>query len=582
MAGTTGYTFLNDVNGVLIDSRRARKMQRVYARLTGHREPFSDVAYESKRLIVSTALSSEFQVLAQSVNRLSESDRRSRDFTLASIRHALREVVACFPVYRTYVGRTGATADDTAVVDTAIAEARRRNPAMESSIFDFLRTVLLPTPVQAAEGVHAAQFEVAMRFQQYTAPVQAKGVEDTAFYRYHLLASLNEVGGDPGRFGRTVAEFHAANAERRQRWPGEMLATTTHDTKRSEDARARINVLSEMPEAWQAAVTKWRRLNAPNRARLGGSQAPDANDEYLFYQALLGAWPAEQPGEPLPDRAPLDLVTRLTAYMDKAIKEAKVHTSWITPNRAYESAVAQFIDRTLTGRTAPAFLAAFLPFARPVFAAGMTNSLAQLILKIASPGVPDFYQGTELWDFSLVDPDNRRPVDFARRREMLRGLEPMLTSLDLATAPASAGNSPITAMLDEWPTGRIKMFLTALGMRLRRAQPGLFLAGSYDPLESEGARAGHLVAFARQHEQRALIAVAPRLTTTLTGGGSELPLGSQAWGDTVIRVPASLSSRRFRNLVTGATMTTAPTAGRAGLPLSQVLDACPVALLWAT
>lgn len=579
VAGTTGYTFLNDLNGVFVDSRNAGKMRRAYGRLAGRREAFADVAYESKRLIVTTALSSEFQVLAQSVNRLSEGDRRSRDFTLASIRRALREVVACFPVYRTYVDRSGATAADAAVVDAAIAEARRRNPAMESSIFDFLRTVLLPT----AAGSNSRQFDVAMRFQQYTAPVQAKGVEDTAFYRYHVLSSLNEVGGDPGRFGRTVTEFHAANAERRERWPAEMLATTTHDTKRSEDARARINVLSEMPAAWQAAVAQWRRLNAANRTRIAGNQAPDANDEYLFYQALLGAWPAEQPGSPLPDRAPADLIARLRAYMDKAIKEAKVHTSWITPNAAYESATAQFIERTLAGRRAPAFLAAFLPFARQVFVAGMTNSLAQLVLKIAAPGVPDFYQGTELWDLSLVDPDNRRPVDFAHRHRVLSDLEPLLAQADPAGAvPSDAAQAAgVAALLDEWPDGRIKMFLTALGMRVRRAQPELFLAGTYEPLSPDGPGAGHLVTFARRHRDHALLVIAPRLTTQIPRDGGLLPLGHATWGHCALHLPESLERRTFRDLVTGARFAPSTASGPPALRLDSVLAACPVALLWA-
>jgi (1->4)-alpha-D-glucan 1-alpha-D-glucosylmutase len=380
-----------------------------------------------------------------------------------------------------------------------------------------------------------------------------------------------------------VAEFHAANAERLACWPAEMLATTTHDTKRSEDARARINVLSEGPAAWQAAVARWRRLNAANRTRIAGSQAPDANDEYLFYQTLIGAWPAERHGSPLPDRAPADLVARLRAYMDKAIKEAKVRTSWITPNAAYESATAQFIERTLAGRTAAAFLAAFLPFARRVFAAGMVNSLAQLALKIASPGVPDFYQGTELWDLSLVDPDNRRPVDFAHRRRLLHDLEPLLAQVGPdAPAPAGAAHTAIAALLDEWPDGRIKLFLTALGMRLRRAHPELFLSGTYHPMTADGPRAAHLVAFARQHGAHILMVIAPRLTTQITLDGRLLPLGHASWGDSALHLPEPWAHRTFRDLVTGTRF--APSGAAAGpraLRLDGVLATCPVALLWA-
>ncbi|HUU34320.1 MAG TPA: malto-oligosyltrehalose synthase, partial [Vicinamibacterales bacterium] len=591
VGGTTGYTFLNDVNGVFVDGRRAKAMQRIYARVSGRREPFADVAYESKRLIVSTALSSEFQVLAHAVNRLSEGDRRHRDFTLASIRRALREVVACFPVYRTYLDRAGATPADAAVVDAAIAAARRRNPALEASIFDFLRAVLLPpgatgSPDAPDDDGSKQRLDVAMRFQQYTAPVQAKGVEDTAFYRYHLLASLNEVGGDPGRFGRTVSELHAANGERRLHQPLEMLATTSHDTKRSEDARARINVLSEAPEAWQAAVTRWRKTNAANRTRVAGNQAPDGNDEYLFYQALVGAWPAELLTDDVPDRAAPDLVERMAAYMHKAIKESKLHTSWITPNPEYEAAVAHFVARTLSGRSAPAFCASFVPFVRQVAAAGMINSLAQLVLKIGVPGVADFYQGTELWDLSMVDPDNRRPVDFAARHRLLQALEPWL-GIDGTGGPdaTAAQTAAVTSMLDTWPDGRIKLFITALGIRLRRAWPDLFLAGSYEPLAVDGSRAAHVVAFARRHGGHALVIVVPRLTTQLPrqGQGRALPLGTGSWEDTTLRLPASLAQCRFRDVITGRPfLPTTDGAGLSRLALADVLESCPVAMLRAT
>jgi (1->4)-alpha-D-glucan 1-alpha-D-glucosylmutase len=589
IAGTTGYTFLNDVNGVLVDGRRAKTMQRIYARFTGRQESFADVAYESKRLIVSTALSSEFQVLTHAVNRLSEGDRRSRDFTFYSIRRALREVVACFPVYRTYVGPAGATAADAAVVAAAIADARRRNPALELSIFDFLSGVLLPpatlaTPGAAALQVDRARLDVAMRFQQYTAPVQAKGIEDTAFYRHHALASLNEVGGDPRRFGRTVAEFHDANTLRRRLWPGEMLTTTTHDTKRSEDARTRISALSEMPEAWQGAVSRWRRLNSSNRQRLAGTQAPDANDEYLFYQALVGAWPAQLHGVRGLKQGSPDLVARMKAYMHKAIKEAKRRTSWITPNLEYESAMAQFVERTLAGRTAPAFLAAFQPFADRVAVAGCVNSLAQLVLKLACPGVADFFQGTELWDQSLVDPDNRRPVDFARRRLWLQELEPWLALGHVDAGPAgpeSDLSSAVTGMIEGWPDGRIKLFVTAIGMRLRRARPRLFRVGDYVPLVTDGDHRENVIAFGRHVEADCLVVVVPRLAAGLASPGTGFPVGD-SWGDTCVRLPTADAVRVFRDLVTGARVVpTRDADGISRLQVRQILQTCPVALLWA-
>jgi len=574
-AGTTGYGFLNDVNGVFVDASHARQLLRTYRSFTAETATLAHVIRDSKRLIVSTALSSEFHVLVQAINRISESDRRSRDFTLGSIGRALREVVACFPVYRTYVAGQGATDDDAEVVDAAIAEARLRNPAMESSIFAFLRGILVPaaptsSPVDPAA---LARLELARRFQQYTAPVQAKGLEDTAFYRYHALVSVNEVGGDPQRLGRSVAAFHDTNLHRLRHWPGDMLATTTHDTKRSEDARARINVLSEMPAVWAAAAARWRRINAPNRTRLPGGQAPDANDEYLFYQALLGVWPIGLDASN-PD-LPTDLVPRLTAYMHKATKEAKRHTSWITPNPDYETAVARFIERSLTGRTSRAFFAAFLPLVDRVASAGMVNSLSQLVLKIASPGVADFYQGVELWDQSLVDPDNRRPVDFAIRQQMLAGLEPLLAAGRAAGEIAPGGAA---ALLEQWTDGRIKMLITALGMRLRRQQPHLFLDGAYRPLGAEGAAAAHVIAFQRDLAGDALIVVVPRLVTRLSP--REWPVGESIWRETVVRLPDG-PAPRYRNLLTGERVIPAITADGATLALGDVLRVLPVALLWA-
>lgn len=590
VAGTTGYTFLNDVNGLFVDGRHAKALARVYSTFTGRTAAFADVAYESKRLIVSTALASEFQVLAQAVNRLSERDRRNRDFTLASIRRALREIVACFPVYRTYVTSSAVTAADEAVVDSAIAEARRRNPALESSIFDFLREMLLPgTPARSAPPsggvVDHARFDVAMRFHQYTAPVQAKGIEDTAFYRYHLLASLNEVGGDPGRVGRSVAHFHAANDARHRQWPRDMLATTTHDTKRGEDARARISVLSEIPNQWREAVSQWKRLNGANRTRLASGTAPDRNDEYLFYQSLVGAWPVDVTTTEDSGATAAALVARMGEFMRKAIREAKVHTSWITPNDPYERGVQTFVERTLTGRKSPAFLESFVAFLANVAPAGVTNSLAQVVLKVAAPGVPDFYQGTELWDLSLVDPDNRRPVDWNLRRRVLESLDARLalTSIDVTDADRHEDLAGyVHQLLEAWPDARIKCFVTACGMRLRRARPHLFIEGDYEPLAASGPAADHVVAFARCLGNERLVAIVPRLTMALASGG-RWPLGEPAWQDTSVRLPPSCGRGVFRDLLSGQrfqSSTAGDSAQAAQWLLRDVFASCPVALLW--
>jgi (1->4)-alpha-D-glucan 1-alpha-D-glucosylmutase len=590
VAGTTGYNFLNDLNGLFVDPRSRQSLLQVYARFSGQHGTFPDVAHESKKLIVSTAMSSEFQVLVRAVNRLSEHDRRSRDFTAVSIGRALREVVASFPVYRTYVSDNGALPADVHVVDTAIREARRRNPALESSIFDFVRAILLTAGTSQPDRPSAlsdekSRLDVAMRFQQYTAPVQAKGVEDTAFYRYHVLMSLNEVGGDPDRFGVSVDDFHAASARRLAHWPGEMLATTTHDTKRSEDVRARLNVLSEIHEEWRKAVFRWRAINRGSRTRLNGGVAPDGNDEYLFYQTLLGTWPAQLENEPIPPEAPDQLVGRIETYMRKAIREAKVHTSWITQNREYESAVSAFVERTLKGEGAPAFLASFVPFARHAGRLGFVNSLSQLVLKLVVPGVPDFYQGTELWDLSLVDPDNRRPVDFAQRQALLADLEPWLARAVAGAVNTGEGSdltAAVASMLDEWPDGRIKLFVTACGLRLRRTHQTLFSTGAYVPLPDAGLHSGHLVACARQHGPDVIIAIVPRLTGALGRGASPLPIGSETWADTRVWLPEQWASQRLRHLLTGEEIMPAKAvSGGAWLLASRALHTCPVALLSA-
>jgi len=568
IAGTSGYDFLNELNGLFVDRRNQRALARVYRRFTGRRDAFADLVYECKKLIMDTPMASELNVLAEALNRLSECDRRTRDFTLNSLREALREVVACFPIYRTYVSAGGCTDDDRAAIDAAVRQARRRNPTLESSIFDFLSGLLLPAPGDGAgAGEDAQRLMFAMKLQQYTGPVQAKGVEDTAFYRYNLLASLNEVGGDPAHFGTAPAEFHAASRRRRESWPHAMLASATHDTKRGEDARARLNVLSEMPEEWGRYLSVWARINASNRSSVDGEPAPDRNDEYLFYQSLLGIWPhGADSGE--------DLLPRLREYMLKAAREAKVHTSWITQNEPYERALVRFVERTMTGPTARRFLSAFLPLQRRIAALGMINSLSQLVLKGVCPGVPDFYQGTELWDLSLVDPDNRRPVDYAHRRLLLHDLEP-----HLAEGAGEAERAPVVrALLESWPDGRIKLFLTAALLRLRRRLPDLFLEGAYDAAETHGERAENAIGVVRRHRGRLLIAVVPRLPSTLAPAEEALPIGVPCWGDTSLTVPGPVPDRPLTNLFTGESVSQEGD-GRGGLRLADVLRTSPVAVL---
>jgi len=568
--GTTGYDFLNDLNGLFVDPQNAQAFRKLYFRFVGHEERFADVGYESKRVIVTASMVSELNMLARELNRISEVNRRFRDFTLASLQEALREVVACFPTYRTYCSAKGWDEFDQKTVDTAVARALRRNPAMEASIFEFLRQLLLPTPgAILPEEQYQRGVQFAMKFQQYTGPVQAKGMEDTAFYRYGVLLSLNEVGGEPARFGRLPDEFHRANLERLQSWPLSMLATSTHDAKRGEDARARLNVLSEIPEEWRTMVFRWARANAGMRALVNGSPAPDHSDEYIFYQTLVSTWPADRE-EPDPE-----LVERLRQFMLKAIKEKKVHTSWINPSEPYDNATADFVRRTLTGSHAKRFLRLFVPFAHRIAWLGMLNSLSQVILKIASPGVPDFYQGTELWDLNLVDPDNRRPVDYDRRRRYLEQIEPLLNGTD---QPTLTGDT-VREMLTHGEDGRIKLFVTAAGLRLRRNLPNLFLEGVYTPLSAEGERKDHIVAFARIHEGQSILAVAPRLIASLVGQQRVLPLGVELWQNTSVILPSEVASHKYRNIFTGESVRTTGGAEHAALSLRDVLADCPVALL---
>ena len=575
--GTTGYDFLNDLTRLFVDATNTKVMRKTYDRFTGRMMPFADVGYECKKLITETALASELYVLAHALNRLSEGDRRARDFTLLSLHDALREVVACFAVYRTYVGETGATEADGQMIDLALRRARHRNPAMEATVFDFIRAVLLPNKDQLSAEEYQRCLHFAMKFQQYTGPVQAKGIEDTAFYRYHVLTSLNEVGGDPQRFGGATAQFHEANRRRLAAWPQTLLATATHDTKRGEDARARLNVLSEIPEDWRRHVSRWARTNARNRDTVDGEPAPDRNDEYLFYQALLGAWPAE-PADARHETAPDNLVERLRQYMVKAVKEAKVHTSWINPNEAYDRAVAAFVDKTLSGPRAPRFLAEFLPLQHRVARLGMINSLTQVILKIVAPGVPDFFQGTELWDFSLVDPDNRRPVDFAHRSRLLERLEPLLTE---QMPPAESQTRTLVEMVQHWHDGRIKLFIMAAGLRLRRRLRHVFRHGDYLPLETQGEYADNVVALARRHGNDMVIAVVPCFANRFIKPDYPPAIASERLKTATLSLPQEWAQHHFRNVFTRETLAAASQSNGAAIPLVELFASCPVALLEA-
>lgn len=571
--GTTGYEFLNELGALFVDGRSERAMTAAYAAFAGSHAAFADIAYESKKLVVRVSMSSELNVLGQALDRLSERDRHTRDFTLNSLTEALREVVACFPVYRTYIdGREAEVPlQDRACVEVAVAFAKRRNPTTNVSVYDFVRDLLLLRyPESVDEGYREAQRTFVGKFQQLTAPVTAKGVEDTAFYRYHRLVSLNEVGGDPERFGTTVEEFHGFCRRRLEAWPDGLSTTSTHDTKRSEDVRARIHVLSEFPREWRAAVGRWHRTNQRHIARVDGQPAPSRNDEYLLYQTLVGTWPPGTPAGAPPDA---DFVARIQAYLLKATKEAKLNTSWVNPNAAYDEAVHRFVAWILHPAPDNRFLPDFTAFQAPVAFLGMVNSLAQLTVKATAPGVPDFYQGTELWDFSLVDPDNRRPVDLPARRRLLDGLRRRLAE----EGPAALAE----ALLAAWEDGRVKLYATHRLLMLRRRLPDLFRRGAYLPVGFDGPEAGHLVGFARQGDAAGVVTVVPRLVAASTAGGARLPVGPDCWAATRLLLPVGMPAGTYHELFTGARLEASAGTRGPTLPVALALACFPVAVLVA-
>ena len=568
--GTTGYNMLNTINGAFVHAPGLADLRRSYRRFTHHRLTSADTVHASKTFMMRSAMASELNVLTRALTRLSESDRRCRDFTLNGLRRSLVEVIAGFPVYRTYITDLGASPEDMAVVDAALGEARRRNPVQEPSIFAFIRNALLPPPADgeaATSPLRAQAVSFAQKFQQYTAPVVAKGLEDTAFYTDVLLLSTNEVGGDLRHRARPIAELHHESAHRLRRWPLEMTAGSTHDTKRGEDARARINVISELPDDWRLHLTRWASINDPARTHSGDDARPDRNDEWMFYQALIGAWPAEHREAPVPSAAPPELVGRMQEFMRKALKEGKRHTSWLHENADYEHATASFVDTVLTGPIAASFLDSFVPFQRKIAWFGMLGSLAQLAVRMGAPGVPDIYQGSELWNFSLVDPDNRRPVDFASRAEQLA----LLNSAEHSTARLSE-------LMAEWHDGRIKLYTLMTALRLRRSLPDLFLYGDYEPLAADEDE-GHIIAFGRRRDDAEVITMVPRFLATLMRGSLRTPLATERWGSIGARLPRRLAKATFENVFTGERVQPAEYQGVPWLLARNVFHSWPVAML---
>jgi (1->4)-alpha-D-glucan 1-alpha-D-glucosylmutase len=547
-AGTTGYDFMNLVLGLFVDTAAERGFDRIYRRATGRAATFAEEAEAAKRRILRIDLASELFVLADALARIAAGDRRSSDFTTLGLRRALADTIVAFPVYRTYVVDERVEDDDRRVIESAVAQAVARSENPDAALYDFIGAAidgrLVNTPGARYDRVDVLRF--AMRFQQYTGPVMAKSLEDTAFYRYVRLVALNEVGGEPARFGRSVAEFHAANDERARTHPHAMLATATHDHKRGEDTRLRIAALTEFPAEWSRAIARWSRMNAGLRD--AGRGVPSPVDELLFYQTVVGTLPLA-PGPP-PDYA-----DRLAAYAAKAAREAKLHTSWTDPNASYESALEAFVRGALAPdtpflRDASAFVAQLAPTAA-------VHGLAQVALKLTAPGVPDIYQGCELWDFSLVDPDNRRPVDYERRTALLADFR---TRADLEALCAELAAA--------WPDGRIKLFVTWKLLQLRRERAATFASGAYRALRVDAPNPDGVVAFARDD----VLVAAPRLVS------ARLQPGSIALDGEAGSLMTGLPDGRFRHALDGRELR-ADAAG--AIPLAQAFALLPVAVLTA-
>ncbi len=561
--GTTGYDFGFAVNGLLVHGPAEKDLERIYRAFAQERDSFDTLLYRCKQQILAFHLSSELTVLANQLNRLAEMRLETRDFTLNAIRGALLELIASFPVYRSYVTPEHIGDQDRRHIEWAVAAARQSYGDRDEGIFDFVRRLLLnqlPGDADAAYRRQSATFQA--KFQQLTAPAMAKALEDTCFYRYVALTSLNEVGGDPRRFAVTPAAFHRLNELRLQYWPHSMLGTSTHDSKRSEDVRARLNVLSELPEEWGERILKWRRFNRSKRRRLDTRIVPSRNEEYLLYQTLVGAWPVVNREAEM-----AEFRERIEAFIVKALREAKRSTSWASPNAEYEELVLGFVRDVLADAQRNQFVDDLDDFVRALAVPGFLNGLSQTLLKLASPGVPDVYQGNELWDFSLVDPDNRRPVDYARRRALLADLE--RAAADPAALPALARE--LAANLAD---GRAKLYVTWRGLRCRAERPELFERGGYVPLEVRGERAEHVCAFARRDERHTLIAAAGRWFTLLPRAGDG-PIDFD-WSDTALVVPAG----RYRDELTARTFDVddaEPT-----VRLDALFAELPVALLCTT
>ncbi|MBU2034855.1 MAG: malto-oligosyltrehalose synthase, partial [Candidatus Omnitrophica bacterium] len=539
--GTVGYDYLNALNGLFVDSRNEKAFEKLYEEYIGHPIDFDELVYNKKKFFGLVHMASEINALGHRLDRISETNRNFRDFTRNDLIVAIREAIAGFPVYRTYVSPDSASVSerDEKYIRAAIDKARRKTPALNPAVYDFLQDALLlrlKTETGSEESMLYRDF--LLRFQQLTGPIMAKGVEDTSFYVYNRLVSLNEVGGDPFFFGYTVDNFHRQNIERNKRWPCGMITSSTHDTKRSEDVRMRINVLSEIPDKWQSKIVEWAELNRKFKTTIDGMPEPRMNTEYFIYQTLIGVWPDGQ----------MDVSTmgsfyeRIWQYVLKSVREAKIYTNWSKPDSEYEEAVNRFIKSILTMDPSNRFLESLIPFQREIAFFGKLNSLSATLIKIASPGVVDIYQGNETWCYNLVDPDNRGRVDFDPRIRLLGAMKKELEG-DKPGKPAGYGFIPENIE-------RLKFLYTCMGLRFRSQYKELFVGGEYLPVEAKGKREENIVSFIRRRGNRIALVAAGRFFTQSLAGKT-LKIQSDFWENTELVWPKNLEiPAKLRDIVT--------------------------------
>ena len=543
--GTSGYEFLNYVNGLFCYSKNEREFSKIYRAFTDSNYNYPSLVYEKKGLILEKNLAGDLENLVQILKKIASHTREGSDFTIYGLRKALFEVLVLFPVYRTYVDENGISDTDEKYVAQTIKAAKKKAPLLINEL-DFIQKILLleyedfRSKTQREEWLHFV-----MRSQQLTGPLMAKGVEDTLLYVYNRLLSLNEVGGNPSHFGIELDLFHRFNRDKVENWQHGMNTTATHDTKRGEDVRTRLNVLSEIPQEWSQQVNQWREINQAYKQE----GMPDANDEYLLYQTLLGTYPFEE-------KELADFPDRIKDYILKAVREAKVHTAWLRPDEAYEEAFSSFIEKLLVDKSD--FIEHFKPFQQKIAEYGIYNSLSQVLIKNTAPGVPDLYQGAELWELSLVDPDNRRPVDYQKRREFLQ---------DIKTRSSQNILQLIEELIATKENGKIKLFLTHQLLTARKKYSDIFQNGDYQEIEVSGKYQDNIVAFSRNYRDKTLVAIAPRFLTGIIKPG-ELPLGMEIWQDTSLK----LAKKDWHNLIDAQTI-----AGETAV--GKIIQNFPVALL---